>query len=147
MSLTSRLWEKLLFTRRTYRGFVKIIFDILSLEQKLKCPETESFYFRQAIDQHQKRLTAMIGYFNYVREFYNQTSLGTLREQLTHTQTKLKEMEDKIPRATLRVIMTSHLESTVEQLQDYIQLKEVVEKLPDWDQLRMDDELLLRLLG
>ena len=132
---------------RTYCGFSKIIYDILILEEKINCPSSQSEYFRMGMDMHQMRLEGMKGYYYYVRSFFNETSVETLQKQLDILEEYIKEKEPINPKLSHFRITANDAKKKIEQFQDYIQLKLITDELPTLDDLKDDNDLLLRLLG
>jgi len=129
-----------------YTNLSTIILDILALEEKIKSLMSQSTYFRWSIDLQLKRLEGMTKYFEMSRFFLNDTMMETLLEDLDagnqFIELCVPHLEPEIA-----VEMKRKAEIKLQQIRDFIRIKQITDCLPPIPVLKSDPELLAKIIG
>ncbi|MGZ2371757.1 hypothetical protein ACXR6G_18405 [Ancylomarina sp. YFZ004] len=73
----------------------ELLIEIISLREKLKQPDKQSFYFKRGITQQRKRFVELKGEYESLKNHINKNKLGDLRVSLENQKKYLKKWKAK----------------------------------------------------
>jgi len=123
-----------------------LLLEYARLKQKLDDPENQTWYFRKAMDSHERRLKNLGKRFERVRKSFNQTTTDMMIHRVNENNKQIHELE-KERMGMNRRLMHLSLVSENNRFNELIQLKRRTKTLQSIDYYPDRPEELLEITG
>jgi hypothetical protein len=101
-----------------------LIREILVLEQTLKNPEKQSFYFKKGIESRIGELKILKEQYNQIKALVNGNELEDLQEKISQRELKLQEWKDRVGSPMfIKYMMIASCESSINYLRSMMNIK------------------------
>ena len=124
---------------------IRIIIEYGKIKQKLKHPETQTWYFNKGIESHKARLNYLKKEFENFRNDLNDSSLDELISWLNEIKTKESLITGRL--GLIKQIHLSYLLSKIKYLEELIEMKSRANKMMPIDYYIENDNEFLTIAG
>jgi len=125
--------------------FRKLIIDMLKLQERINNPENESDEFFLSLPHYKDILTIWSGEFNAIRKEFNEMSFADYTAKILELEYRLEHITPRWHPEIARILLYHWEVSELWYLKDKRSLKYVTDQLPDWEELKDDDKLIMAL--
>lgn len=111
----------------------ELLIEIISLHEKLRHPDKQSFYFKRGITQQRKRFVVLKDEYESLRNHINNNKLGELRVSLENQKKHLKKFKEKSEIHITDMIAISALEKGILFRENIIKAKKKYNRVCTWE--------------
>lgn len=137
--------QKVFATLRPQLKIGQLIFDILVLEERLKHPNSQSFYFRRGLKNHLRQVRSLKQNFNRLRHRFNSVSIDDLLSERSEKMRFIEGCRSSMQPSLNKQIAICGSESIVSGITDMIYLKSLISFIPDIEECKQNSDLLQAL--
>ena len=120
----------------------ELLIQILSLDEKLKQPDKQSFYFKRGINQQRKSFVVLQDKYESLRNHINNNKLGDLNESLENQKKILAKFKAKKEIHFPEMVAISALQSGIVFRKNMIKAKKKYNRLYNWEYYLQNTEAL-----
>lgn len=123
-----------------------LVLEYATLKQKLDDSENQTWYFRKAMDSHERRLKNLGKRHERARKFFNQSTIDVLIHRVNQNNQQIHELEKERMGMNRRLMYLS-LVAENNRFNELIQLKKRTKTLQSIDYYLDRPEDLLEIIG
>ena len=131
--------------RYSLQKIIRLITDILILEDRLSRPKDQSEYFRWAISNHQNQLRKLKHRYKKFQYKFNDHTIDDFLEELNGRKGFIRDVVSTISSPGIRYMAEREAREIISEMEDMIRLKSIIDRLPEFDQLNEMPEVLERI--
>ena len=128
----------------TYIG--RIILDYLSLKQKLKNIDKQSWYFKNGLEANKKKLISLKESYDKLREDYNKVTIEDLKHNIDETKNILSERYRNRSINSIEIYLYNYLHNQISFYKELIYTKRKVDFLHPIDYYETHTDELIKLI-
>jgi hypothetical protein len=132
--------------RHSFSELSELVSEILILEDRLSKQEDQTEYFRWGAQNHRNRLRELKRRYEKFRYRFNAYDTDDFLDEYNSRKSFLRDVVPAIDNPNIRYVARTDSVEIIAEVEDMLKLKGITSKLPEFDELKTQPEVILAIL-